>query len=151
MPVGLGWVNEAGGWRLWCWARPGAGRLGMFILAGLIGQLPLRARVMLGEERLGSGVFVPGLRGVMLRMEAWPAMPGGECWMQLVVLEGVGFAEVEAARAEEAAAREALRPCVTEEAWKREVMRAVRRMQPKGQLRALKNLERIPACAPRWS
>ncbi|MFB9991003.1 hypothetical protein ACFFLM_03275 [Deinococcus oregonensis] len=80
--LGLGWEDPEGGWRLRCWAKPGAGRIGLFLPEGRSGVLPTRVTVHTSAgERLGSGAYVPGLRGVMIRADAWPTLEGGGCWL----------------------------------------------------------------------
>ncbi|PTA66610.1 hypothetical protein C8263_17055 [Deinococcus arcticus] len=32
-------------------------------------------------DRIGSGAFVPGLRGVMVQVSAWPRLVDGGCWL----------------------------------------------------------------------
>ncbi|MGY2894929.1 hypothetical protein [Deinococcus sp. UYEF24] len=86
-PLGLCFQSEGTSpcdYRMLLWDRPGDGRVGLFVPAGVTGRLP--GRVVLSdssERRLGSGVFVPGMRGMMLRLEALPPENGdGEIWLR---------------------------------------------------------------------
>lgn len=99
LPVGLGFAHPDGGWRARCWATPGAGRVGVFLPAGVSGELPERLEVRDAfGTRLGSGVFVPGLRGVMLRVNAWPVLREGGCWVRLVIPDGAASVRLDAGR-----------------------------------------------------
>ncbi|UQN08766.1 hypothetical protein [Deinococcus sp. QL22] len=71
----------------------------LFLPENQIGQLPSRVTVHTsGGERLGSGAFVPALWGVMLRVDAWPTLVGGGCWLLARVPEGVGMVDVPSVR-----------------------------------------------------
>ncbi|PIG95558.1 hypothetical protein AMD26_020275 [Deinococcus sp. UR1] len=99
VPVGLGWASPEGGWRLRCFARPGAARFGLFLPAGCSGVLPSRVTVHASSgDQVGSGAFVRGLRGVMLQVSAWPAGRSGECWLTARVPEGARLEPVTARR-----------------------------------------------------
>ncbi|MBX8463523.1 hypothetical protein [Deinococcus sp. RIT780] len=79
-PVGLGWSRPFG-FRVHCWDRPGVGRVGLFLPAGVSGQLPSRVQLRGDLGRLGSGVLVPGLRAVLLSFEAFPV----NGWFDVVI------------------------------------------------------------------
>ncbi|WP_407571644.1 hypothetical protein [Deinococcus altitudinis] len=94
-PLGLCFRSETPSpcdYRMLLWGRPGDGRVGLFVPAGVSGRLP--ERVVLSdssERRLGSGVFVPGLRGVMLRLGALPSENAeGEIWLRVERNPGEG-------------------------------------------------------------
>ncbi|MGM9320583.1 hypothetical protein [Deinococcus aquaticus] len=80
LSVGVGW-RRPDGFRVRFWFRPGAGRVGVFLPAGMTGTLPSRVEVHLRGEPIGSGAFVESLRGVMLTVDAHP--PDG--WCDLVI------------------------------------------------------------------
>lgn len=59
--AGLAWEAEAGVWRVRAWARPGAGRLGVFLPEGRSGRLPERLTLHdQGERMWGPGVTCRG-------------------------------------------------------------------------------------------
>ena len=92
-PLGLGWSRPFG-FRVHCWDRPGAGRAGLFLPAGVSGALPGRVQLRGDLGRLGSGVLVPGLRAVLLTFEAFPA----NGWFDVVIPDGVPLRPVTARR-----------------------------------------------------
>lgn len=97
--AGLAWEAEAGVWRVRAWARPGAGRLGVFLPEGRSGTLPERLTLHdQGGTQVGSGWYVPGLRGVIFQVWAWPHMTGEGCWLRLREPEGAARVRVEARR-----------------------------------------------------
>lgn len=92
-PLGLGWTRPFG-FRVHCWDRPGVGRVGLFLPAGVSGALPVRVQLRGDLGRLGSGVLVPGLRAVLLTFEAFP----GNGWFDVVIPDGVPLRAVTARR-----------------------------------------------------
>lgn len=92
-PLGLGWTRPFG-FRVHCWDRPGVGRAGLFLPAGVSGALPVRVQLRGDLGRLGSGVLVPGLRAVLLTFEAFPVSG----WFDVVIPDGVPLRAVTARR-----------------------------------------------------
>lgn len=92
-PLGLGWTRPFG-FRVHCWDRPGVGRVGLFLPAGMSGALPGRVQLRGDLGRLGSGVLVPGLRAVLLTFEAFPVSG----WFDVVIPDGVPLRTVTARR-----------------------------------------------------
>jgi hypothetical protein len=78
--LGLGWEHPDGGWRLRCWAKRGAGRVGLFLPEGR------------------GGAFVSGLRGVMIQVDPWPRLEGGGYWLLIWVPSGTQRVDVTASR-----------------------------------------------------
>lgn len=97
LSAGLAWTAAPGVWRVRAWMQPGGGRLGVFLPEGRGGTLP--ERLTLHDQRgaqVGSGCFVPGLRGVIFQVWAWPHMTGEGCWLRLREPEGVTRVRVDA-------------------------------------------------------